>query len=584
MLRAIRWVQDNIANFGGDPYRLFLAGHSAGAYNAVMLALDHSFFRDNGVTVSVKAVAALSGPYDFYPFEYDEVRNAFGAAANPEGTQPVNLVTSDDPPVFLASGTHDPIVRIQNTQHLAQKLRDAGDWVTEKYYDGFGHMEPVLALGAMWRWRAPVLDDIVSFFQRFGAFPSEVPRVAVTPAPPEGVEADKLQDVISQLDTLMSPIGGASERVAAANVCGAGRIDGGRPAGLASGACRSAPTHPHFRSVRPLEASASCFTPVSAKPASRSRASASAACRSASPVAARINGRWARRRAGPSSGAPSRRASISSTPPMSIPSAPARRSPARCSRSLAPRSEVVIATKVHGVMRPGPNGRGLSRKAILNEIDASLQRLGTDYVDLYQIHRWDPVTPIEETLEALKRCGAGRQGPLYRRLPRCMRGSSCRRWRSRTGTAGPGSCPCRTISTCFTARKSARCCRCARPKGSASSPWSPLARGRLTRPWGTETNRTETDAFGKTLYAKDEASDRAIVEAVIKVAASRGVAAAEVALAWVLQKQPVTAPIVGVTKLPQLEDAIKAVEVTLTAEEIATLEAPYTPRAIAGFN
>src|SRR5262249_39591638 len=151
----------NIVRFGGDPGRLFLAGHSAGAYNAVMLALDHSFLRDAGVTMPIRGVAALSGPYDFYPFEYDEVRNSFGSAPNPEGTPPVNLVSPDSPPMFLAAGTHDPIVRIQNTQTLAQKLRAAGDWVTEKYYDGFGHMEPVLAIGAMWRWRAPVLDDMV---------------------------------------------------------------------------------------------------------------------------------------------------------------------------------------------------------------------------------------------------------------------------------------------------------------------------------------------------------------------------------------------------------------------------------------
>jgi acetyl esterase/lipase len=206
--QALKWVQDNIATYGGDTDRLFLAGHSAGAYNAVMLALDNSFFHDNGVTMAVRAVAALSGPYDFYPFEYDEVRNTFGAAKSPEGTQPINLVTPEDPPMFLAAGTHDPIVRIQNSQNLARKLRAAGDWVTEKYYDGFGHMEPVLAIGAMWRWRMPVLDDMVAFFQRFGAFPSGVPRVAVTPEPPEGMEAEKLEDVIGKLDSLMSPIGG----------------------------------------------------------------------------------------------------------------------------------------------------------------------------------------------------------------------------------------------------------------------------------------------------------------------------------------------------------------------------------------
>jgi acetyl esterase/lipase len=206
--QALKWVEDNIASYGGDKERLFIAGHSAGAYNAVMLALDHSFLRDYGVTMSIKAVAALSGPYDFYPFEYDEVRNTFGSAPNPEGTQPVNLIAPDTPPMFLAAGTHDPIVRIQNTQFLSAKLRDTGDWVTEKYYEGFGHMEPVLAIGAMWRWRAPVLDDMVQFFQRFGAFPSGVPRVAVTPAPPEGASQAEVKDVIAKLDALMDPIGG----------------------------------------------------------------------------------------------------------------------------------------------------------------------------------------------------------------------------------------------------------------------------------------------------------------------------------------------------------------------------------------
>ena len=206
--QALKWVEDNISSYGGDKERLFIAGHSAGAYNAVMLALDHSFLRDYGVTMSIKAVAALSGPYDFYPFEYDEVRNTFGSAPNPEGTQPVNLIAADTPPMFLAAGTHDPIVRIQNTQFLSAKLRDTGDWVTEKDYEGFGHMEPVLAIGAMWRWRAPVLDDMVQFFQRFGAFPSGVPRVAVTPAPPEGASQAEVKDVIAKLDALMDPIGG----------------------------------------------------------------------------------------------------------------------------------------------------------------------------------------------------------------------------------------------------------------------------------------------------------------------------------------------------------------------------------------
>ena len=204
--QALRWTQDNIVRYGGDPGRLFLAGHSAGAYNAVMLALDHSFMRDYGVTIPIKGVAALSGPYNFYPFEYDEVKNTFGSAQSPEGTQPINLVGTDDPPFFLASGTHDPIVRIQNTQAMAQTLRTAGDWVTEKYYEGFGHMEPVLALGAMWRWRAPVLDDVVGFFAQLGAFPGGVARAVPPAETPATDDAKQMQGVIAQLDSLMQPI------------------------------------------------------------------------------------------------------------------------------------------------------------------------------------------------------------------------------------------------------------------------------------------------------------------------------------------------------------------------------------------
>ena len=206
--KALRWVQDNIASYGGDPYRLFLAGHSAGAYNAVMLALDPSFRQEYGVTIPVLGVAALSGPYDFYPFEYNEVRDAFGAAPNPEGTQPINLITSEAPPMYLATGTTDPIVRMQNTERFAQKLKDQGIWVTTRYYEGFGHMEPVIAMGALWRWRMPVLDDMVGFFQRFGAFPSGVPYLAVTPSAPEDLPESIMptDQILEQLNQMFQPI------------------------------------------------------------------------------------------------------------------------------------------------------------------------------------------------------------------------------------------------------------------------------------------------------------------------------------------------------------------------------------------
>ncbi|WP_286719654.1 alpha/beta hydrolase [Devosia sp. 63-57] len=205
---ALRWVQDNIANYGGDPNRLFLAGHSAGAYNAVMLALDPSFLKEYGVTMPILGVAALSGPYDFYPFEYDEVRTTFGSAPNPQGTQPINLITADSPPMYLATGTTDPIVRMQNTERFADRLRAQGVWVTTQYYDGFGHMEPVIAMGAAWRWRMPVLEDMVSFFQRFGAFPSGVPYVAVAPEAPEMLPEAiaPMEQIVSQLNSMFQPI------------------------------------------------------------------------------------------------------------------------------------------------------------------------------------------------------------------------------------------------------------------------------------------------------------------------------------------------------------------------------------------
>jgi acetyl esterase/lipase len=206
--KALRWTQDNIAAYGGDINRLFLAGHSAGAYNASMLALDPSFLRDYGVTAPIRGVAALSGPFDFYPFEYGEVQNAFGSAPNPEGTQPIHLVTSETPPMYLATGTTDPIVRMQNTERFAVKLKESGVWVTTRYYEGFGHMEPVIAMGALWRWRAPVLDDMVAFFQMFGAFPSGVPYVAVAPEAPEQLPESiaPMEQIIEQMNAMFQPI------------------------------------------------------------------------------------------------------------------------------------------------------------------------------------------------------------------------------------------------------------------------------------------------------------------------------------------------------------------------------------------
>lgn len=202
---AMKWIEDNISQYAGDPNRFFLAGHSAGAYNAVMLALDQSFRREYNVTMPIRAVAGISGPYNFYPFEYDEVRRVFGKAPNPEGTQPMNLVTSDAPPMLLVSGTSDPIVRMQNSTAFANKLRAQGIWVTEKFYEGFGHMEPVIALGALWRWRMPVLADTLDFFYTFGAFPSGVQRPVYTPEPPVD-QQDPMTALIKEMDAILYPI------------------------------------------------------------------------------------------------------------------------------------------------------------------------------------------------------------------------------------------------------------------------------------------------------------------------------------------------------------------------------------------
>lgn len=248
----------------------------------------------------------------------------------------------------------------------------------------------------------------------------------------------------------------------------------------------------------------------------------------------------------------------------------------RALKELGPRAQQVIATKVHGEMRKGPNGHGLSRKAILNEIDGSLRRLGTDYVDLYQIHRFDPVTPIEETLEALNdvvRAGKARY----------IGASSMAAWQflkmimtsERNGWAKFVSMQDQlNLLEREEEREMLPLCI---DQGIGVIPWSPLARGKLTRPWGESTFRTETDQYGKKLYLKTEEASRQINEAVGDVAAARGVKMAQVALAWVLQKRPVTAPIVGVTKLGQLEDAVAALDVVLTPDEIARLEAPYQP-------
>jgi aryl-alcohol dehydrogenase-like predicted oxidoreductase len=255
----------------------------------------------------------------------------------------------------------------------------------------------------------------------------------------------------------------------------------------------------------------------------------------------------------------------------------------RAVKDFARRDEVVIATKVYGRMRPGPNGAGLSRKAIISEIDASLRRLGTDYVDLYQIHRWDYDTPIEETLEALHDIvKAGKA--------RYIGASSMHAWQfaralgiaERHGWTRFVSMQ-NLVNLLYREEEREMLPLCA-AEGIGVIPWSPQARGKLTRDWTYTSIRTETDeAFGR-LFAKTEDADRKVVDRVAQVAAARGIPRAQVALAWLLAKPVITAPIVGATKLQHLDDALAAVDVRLSEDEIAGLEEPYVPHAVVGFD
>jgi 1-deoxyxylulose-5-phosphate synthase len=248
-------------------------------------------------------------------------------------------------------------------------------------------------------------------------------------------------------------------------------------------------------------------------------------------------------------------------------------------KDLVPREDVVIATKVFNRMRPGPNGAGLSRKAIFAELDASLRRLRTDYIDLYQIHRWDYDTPVEETLEALH--DAVRSGKV-----RYIGASSMHAWQftkalylaERNGWTRFVSMQ-NHYNLIYREEEREMLPLCV-DQGIGVIPWSPLARGRLTRPWDAVTARTETDEFGKTLY-RDE--DRQIVERVSDLAAKRNASPAQVALAWLLRNPAVTSPIVGVTKPEQLTQALSAVDIELDDDEVAYLEEPYAPHEVAGF-
>lgn len=255
----------------------------------------------------------------------------------------------------------------------------------------------------------------------------------------------------------------------------------------------------------------------------------------------------------------------------------------RALKEFTRRDEVVIATKVFVQMRKGPNGGGLSRKAIMHEIDASLTRLGTDYVDLYQIHRFDPTTPIEETLEAL-------HDVVKAGKARYIGASSMYAWQFATmlHTSEKNGWT-RFVSmqdhlNLLNREEEREMLPLCEAQGIGVIPWSPLARGQLTRDWNAETGRSKTDAFARTLYDQTADADRKVVEAVAALAEERGLPRAQIALAWVLAKSAVTAPIVGASKANNLEDAISALEVKLTDEEIARLEAPYVPHPVVGFS
>ncbi len=253
-------------------------------------------------------------------------------------------------------------------------------------------------------------------------------------------------------------------------------------------------------------------------------------------------------------------------------------------KANARRESVVIATKVHSPMRDEPNGKGLSRKAVFHELDESLRRLQTDFVDLYQIHRWDYETPIEETLEALH--DVVKAGKV-----RYIGASSMYSWQfARALYLADQHGWTRFVSmqnhyNLLYREEEREMIPLCRAEGIGIIPWSPLARGRLARPWQTEsTRRTETDVFGNRMYARTEEADRNVVDRLTELSKKRGVAQATLALAWMLSRPGIASPIVGATKLHHLDDAVAALSVKLTPEEIASLEEGYVSHPVLGFS
>lgn len=255
----------------------------------------------------------------------------------------------------------------------------------------------------------------------------------------------------------------------------------------------------------------------------------------------------------------------------------------RALKDYAKRDEVVIGTKAYYRMHEGPNGSGLSRKAIMSEIDKSLMRLGTDYIDLFQIHRWDYNTPIEETMEALHdvvKAGKARYiGACSMHSWQFMKALHVAEKNGWTRFVTMQN----LVNLLYREEEREMLSLCKEEK-IGMMPWSPFAKGRLTRDWNETTERSENDETGKTFFPEASESDRKVVERVAEVAKKRGLPRAQIALAWVLQKEPITSPIIGSTKASHLEDAVAALSITLTPEEIAFMEEPYVPHPLVGFH